>query len=173
MKDLMRQKIGINIEVMDMLNEQIAREAHASASYLAMASWCDQRSLKGSAALFYTQSKEETEHKLKIFHYINDNGGAANSPEISTIQLDFNSLKEIFESALEQEISVTQSIHAIVKKCRKVDDFRTEKFLQWFVEEQMEEEKKMRDILDLFDLMDGSPLSLKLIDERVNKVEGN
>lgn len=169
MKDLMRQKLGINLDVMDMLNEQIIKEAHASASYLAMASWCDQRSLNGSAALFYEQSKEETEHQLKIFHFVNDNGGAANSPEIVTIQHDFNSLKEIYEIALEQEIAVTQSIHAIVKKCRKVDDYRTENFLQWFIEEQMEEEKKMRDILDLFDLMDGSPLSIKLIDERVNK----
>lgn len=169
MKDLMRQKIGINLEVMDMLNEQVLKEEHASASYLAMASWCDQRSLNGSAALFYEQSKEETEHKLKIFHYINDNGGAANSPEIANIHHDFNSLKEIYETALEQEIAITKSIHAIVKKCRKVDDFRTENFLQWFITEQMEEEKKMRDILDLFELMDGSPLSLKLIDERVNK----
>lgn len=170
MKDLMRQKLGINLEVMDMLNEQIGMEAHAASSYLAMASWCDQRSLNGSASLFYEQSKEETEHELKIFHYINDNGGAANSPDIANIQRDFSSLKEIYETALEQEIAVTRSIHAIVKKCRKTDDYRTENFLQWFIEEQMEEEKKMRDILDLFDLMDGSPLSLKLIDERVNKV---
>lgn len=170
MKDLMRQKLGINLDVMDMLNEQIIQEAHASSSYLAMASWCDQRSLNGSAKLFYEQSNEETEHKMKIFHYINDNGGAAASPDVSNIQHDFNSLKEIYETALEQEIAVTQSIHAIVKKCRKVDDYRTEHFLQWFIEEQMEEEKKMRDILDLFDLMDGSPLSVKLIDERVNKV---
>lgn len=168
MKDLIRQKIGINIEVMDLLNEQIAKEAHAAASYLAMASWCDQNTLKGSAQLFYDQTKEEQEHQMKIFHYVNDNGGMANSPEIKNILLDFNSLKEIYELALEQEINVTKSIHAIVKKCRKVEDYRTEKFLQWFIEEQMEEEKKMRDILDLFELMDGSPLSLKLIDERVN-----
>ncbi len=168
MKDLIRQKIGINVEVMDLLNDQIAKEAHAASSYLAMASWCDQRSLKGSAALFYEQSEEERGHEMKIFHYINDNGGAADSPEIKAVFHDFTSLKEIYETALDQEIGVTQSIHAIVKKCRKTDDYRTEKFLQWFIEEQMEEEKKMRDILDLFELMDGSPLSLKLIDERVN-----
>lgn len=167
MKDLMRQKLGINVDVMDMLNEQIAMEAHAASSYLAMASWCDQTGLKGSAKLFYDQADEEKEHEMKIFHYINDNGGAAESPEISKIFSDFNSLKEIYETSLDQEISVTKAIHAIVKKCRQASDYRTEGFLQWFVNEQMEEEKKMRDILDLFELMDGSPLSIKLIDERV------
>lgn len=168
MKDLMRQKLGINVEVMDMLNEQIAKEAYAASSYLAMASWCDQLALKGSAKLFYEQAKEELVHEMKIFHFINDNGGAATSPEIKNILHEFTSLKEVYETALEQEIGVTRSIHAIVKKCRKVEDYRTEKFLLWFVEEQMEEEKKMRDILDMFELMEGSPLSIKLIDERVN-----
>ncbi len=167
MKDLMRQKLGINVDVMDLLNEQIGMEAHAASSYLAMASWCDQNALKGSAALLYEQAEEEKEHKMKIFHYINDNGGTATSPEIKNIQQDFSSLEEIYETALEQEISVTKSINAIVKKSRKVEDYRTEKFLQWFIDEQMEEEKKMRDILDLFELLGDSPITLKLIDERV------
>lgn len=169
MKDLMRQKLGINVDVMDLLNKQIGMEAHAAAAYLAMASWCDQNSLNGSAALLYEQSTEEREHQMKIFHYINDNGGNALSPEVKNIQHEFNTLEEVFEAALEQEIEVTKSIDAIVKRCRKVEDFRTEKFLEWFIDEQMEEEKKMRDILDLFELMGGSPISLKLIDERVQK----
>lgn len=169
MKDLMRQRLGINVEVMDLLNEQIAMEAHAASSYLAMASWCDQNGLKGSAALLYKQSEEEREHQMKIFHYVNDNGGTAVSPEMKDIFHDFSSLEEIYETALEQEIKVTKSIHAIVKKCRKVEDFRSEKFLQWFVDEQMEEEKSMRDILDLFDLMRDSPIANKLIDERVSE----
>jgi len=167
MKDVMRQRLGINVDVMDLLNKQIAKEAYSSASYLAMASWCDQNSLNGSAKLLYEQAEEEREHQMKIFHYINDNGGTAYSPEVKNLMHDFNSLEEIYEAALEQEIDITKSIHDIVKKCRKVEDFRTEKFLQWFVEEQMEEEEKMRNILDLFELMGGSPISLKLIDERV------
>src|SRR5699024_8216980 len=116
-------------------------------------SWGDQNSLNGSAKLLYEQAEEEREHQMKIFHYINDNGGTAYSPEVKNLMHDFNSLEEIYEAALEQEIDITKSIHDIVKKCRKVEDFRTEKFLQWFVEEQMEEEEKMRNILDLFELM--------------------
>ena len=167
MKDLVRQKLGIGVDVMDMLNKQIEKEAHSSASYLAMASWCDQNGLKGSAKLLYDQAKEERDHQMKLFHFINDNGGTAYSPEVQNILHDFNSLEEIFESALEQEISITKSIYDLVEKCRKAKDFATENFLQWFVSEQMEEEQKMRDILQLFELMGGEGISLKLIDERV------
>lgn len=169
MKDLVRQKIGINLEVMDLLNEQIGKEAHSSAAYLAMASWCDQNGLNGSAKLFYDQSHEEREHQLKIFHFINDNGGTAYSPAVKNILHDFNSLQEIFESALEQEIAISKSIHTIVSKCRKVQDYAAENFLQWFVKEQLEEEQKMRNILELFDLMGTDGIAIKLIDERVNQ----
>lgn len=167
MKDIMRQKLGIHVEVMDLLNKQIQMEAQASASYLAMASWCDQNSFTDSAHLLYEQAAEEREHQMKIFHFINDNGGTAYSPEVKTSLHDFSSLQEIYEVALEEEINVTQSIHKIVKFCRKKEDFRAENFLQWFVEEQMEEEQKMRAILDLFELMKDSPIADKLVDERV------
>ncbi len=169
MKDLMRQKLGINVEVMDALNAQVAQEAAASSAYLAMASWCDQNALQGSAHLFYEQAAEERDHQMKIFHYINDNGGTAYAPKVNAVEHDFNSLKEIFESALEQEIEVTKSIHSIVTKCRKLEDYRTELFLNWFVTEQMEEEKKLRDILDLFDLYADSPIALKLIDNQLKQ----
>lgn len=167
MENIARQQISINLEVMDMLNQQIGKEQHASSVYLAMASWCDQRGLSRSASFFYKQSEEEREHMMKIFKFINDNGGSAFSPDVSKITHEYASIKEVFELALQQEISVTQSIYKIVAKCRKVLDFGTENFLQWFVEEQMEEEQTMRDILDVIDLMRDSPL--KLIDERIPK----
>lgn len=169
MKDLVRQKIGINVEIMDMLNEQISKEAHSSSAYLAMASWCDHNGLSNSAELLYTQSTEEREHMLKIFRFINDNGGTAISPEIKNIMHDFNSLEEIFESALDQEIAITKSIHTIVFKCRQLQDLASETFLQWFIQEQMEEEQKMRRILELFDLMGNEGMAIKLIDERVKE----
>lgn len=170
MKDLARQKIGINVDVMDMLNEQISKEAHSSSSYLAMASWCDQHGLTNSAKFFYDQSEEEREHMLKIFRFINDNGGTAFAPEVKSILHDFNSLEEIFETALDQEITITKSIHELVMRTRKVQDLTSEYFLQWFVQEQMEEEQKMRRILELFDLMGNEGVALKLIDERVTAI---
>ncbi len=165
MENIARQQISINLEVMDMLNQQIAKEQHSSSVYLAMASWCDQKGLGRSASFFYKQSLEEREHMMKIFKFINDCGGAAHSPDVSNISHEYASLKEIFELALQQEISITQSIYKIVAACRKVNDFGAENFLQWFIEEQMEEEQSIRDILEMIDLMGDSPL--KLIDERI------
>src|SRR5690606_25070687 len=97
MKDLVRQKIGIHVEIMDLLNEQIKKEAHSSSIYLAMASWCDHNALDNSAAFFYEQAEEEREHMMKIFKFINDNGGTAYSPEVTGINHDFNSLEEILK----------------------------------------------------------------------------
>lgn len=167
MKDIVRQKIGINVDVMDLLNEQISKEAHSAAVYLAMASWCDHNGLVNSAEFFYKQSAEEREHMLKIFRFINENGGTAYSPEVNGINHEYNSLQEIFETALDQEIQITKSINNIVGRCRKVQDYGSENFLQWFIKEQMEEENQFRRILEMFDLMGTDGIALKLIDERV------
>ncbi len=165
MENLTRQEISINLEVMDMLNQQIEKEQKASSLYLAMASWCDQRTLVNSATFFYKQAEEEREHMMKIFKFINDTGGSAYSPNVSDITHEFSSLREIYETALQHEIAITQSIYKIVAKCRSVNDFGSENFLMWFVEEQLEEEETIKDILDMFDLSGDMPL--QYIDERI------
>ncbi|PWG06044.1 ferritin [Polaribacter aquimarinus] len=165
MKTAIRRQMTIHPEVMDVLNEQIALEMHASASYLAMASWCDQRELLNSKAFFYKQAEEEREHGMKIFNFINDAGGAALSPAIPHVNNEFESLQAIYETSLDQEIGVTQSIYKCFSKARSVNDYASEVFLQWFVNEQVEEEDTVRSILDVFELMGDMPL--KMIDERL------
>jgi ferritin len=165
MKTAIRRQMTIHPEVMDVLNGQIALEMHASASYLAMASWCDQRELLNSKAFFYKQAEEERGHAMKIFEFVNDAGGASISPAVPIVNNEFEGLREIYEASLDQEIEVTQSIYKCFKKARSVDDFASEVFLQWFVTEQVEEEDTVRSILDVFDLMGDMPL--KMIDERL------
>ena len=162
-----RKQMSIHPEVMDLLNQQIALEIKASATYLAMASWCDQRELVNSKSFFYKQAEEEREHGMKIFTFINEAGGAAISPSVLDVNNEYESLRGIYEISLEQEINVTQSIYKAFKKAREVDDFASEVFLQWFVSEQVEEEDTVRSILDTFDLMGDMPL--KMIDERLPK----
>jgi len=162
-----RKQMSIHPEVMDLMNKQIALEMKASASYLAMASWCDQRELVNSKSFFYKQAEEEREHGMKIFHFINDAGGSAISPVVLDVNNEFESLRSIYETSLEQEIGVTQSIHRAFKKAREVGDYASEVFLQWFVSEQVEEEDTVRSIIDVFDLMGDMPL--KMIDERLPK----
>lgn len=170
MKDLMRQKVAVKDGLMKMLNEQVAMEAQASSLYLAMAAWCDQNGYDHSAKFFYEQSNEERDHMLKLFHYISDMGGVAVVPASSTPKADFSSLKEVFEVTLESEIAVTNSINNIVAECRKNNEFAAENFMQWFVNEQVEEEFVVRRILEYFDMLGEDPQSLLLIDERVNGV---
>jgi len=161
----LRRQMILNVEIVDMLNQQIIMEQKASSKYLAMASWCDQRELRNSAKFFYNQAEEERGHFMKIFKFINDNGGSAISPVVGEVPHEYESLRDVFETALDAEISVTKSIHSIFKRARQVEDFTSEVFMQWFVTEQAEEEETMRDILDMIDLMGDMPL--RMIDERI------
>ena len=165
MEIALRRQMILNVEIVDLLNEQIIMEQKASSKYLAMASWCDQRELRNSATFFYAQAEEERAHFMKIFKFVNDNGGSAMSPVVSEVPHEYESLKAVFEASLDGEIAVTKSIHNIFKRARQVDDFTSEIFLQWFVTEQAEEEEKVRDILDMIDLMGDMPL--RMIDERI------
>ena len=145
-------------------------EARSSANYLAMASWCDRNGFDNSADFFYKQSDEERGHMLKIFKFVSDLGGRAISPEIVNVGQEFESFREIFEKALEQEIAVTQSINRIVDKCHKAKDFTTVTFLQWFLNEQIEEEYVARRALELFEVIGEEGVGRYMIDQEIPKV---
>lgn len=170
MKDLMRQRVAVQENILNLLNDQVKLEAQSSAAYLGMASWCDQNGFDHSAKFFYDQSEEERTHMLKLFHFISDMGGVSHSPAVKSPIHEFGSLKEVYEAALESEINVTESINQIVGACRKANDFATENFMQWFVKEQVEEEFVVRRILELFDMLGDDPKALLMIDERVNGI---
>lgn len=167
MKDIARQQLSIQVESMDLLNGQIKMEAKASATYLAMASWCEQNGFFTSAKFFFKQSEEEREHMMKIFHFLVDVGGNPISPEVTGINHEFSSILEVFESALEHEVKVTESIKNIVKKARQSLDITTERFLDWFILEQVEEENTVRDIIDMIELTGMNGVGKQMIDDKV------
>ncbi len=170
MKDLLRLKTSLKEEIENILNEQIKVEAHSSAIYLAMSSWCDDQGLDYSSQFFEKQAAEERVHMMKFFKYVNDRGGRAISPEIANIPKDFESFRAVFEMALEQEMHVTQQINNIADKCMKSKDFVTFQFLQWFLEEQIEEEYVARRILEIFDVVGEEGTGRWEIDKHVQKV---
>lgn len=153
MKDLLKLKSSLTEEIENILNEQIKLEAHASSLYLSMSSWCDDQGLENAAEFFAKQSDEEREHMLKFFHFVNDRGGRAISPEITNIPADFDSFRSVFEQTLQQEMYVTEQINNIADVCAKAKDYTTFSFLQWFLQEQIEEEYVARRILELFDVI--------------------
>jgi ferritin len=170
MKDLVRVKSLLSTDIETLLNQQIKKEAHSSALYLSMASWCDRNGFQGSADYFYKQAEEERHHQIKLFKYVSDMGGTAISPEVINIKLEFNSFREVFEDALEQEISVTQSIKHIAARCHKEQDFVTLEFLNWFLKEQREEEYVARRIVELFDVIGETGTGHWEIDKHVSKI---
>jgi len=170
MKDLLRMKTSLHEEIEAILNEQIKWEAYASSLYLSMSSWCDGQGLDFSADFFAKQSDEERNHMLKIFKYVNDRGGRAISPEITSVPTDFESFRAVFEQTLQQEMFVTQQFNTMADKCLKHKDFVTFQFLQWFLAEQVEEEYVARRILDMFDVIGEEGTGRWEIDKHILKV---
>ena len=107
---------------------------------------------------------------MKLFNYVNDRGGKAISPEIANIPADFESFRSVFEQMLEQEMFVTQQFNNIADKCIKLKDFVTFQFIQWFLEEQIEEEYVARRILEMFDVIGEEGIGRWEIDKHIPKV---
>ncbi|MXV50937.1 ferritin [Pedobacter sp. HMF7647] len=170
MKDLMRIKGLLSTEIESLLNQQVKKEAHSSSIYLSMASWCDRNGFDNSATYFFKQSDEERHHQLKLYKYLLDMGGTAISPEIANIKIEYNSFREIFEDALDQEIAITQSFKNIAARCHKEQDYVTMEFLNWFLKEQREEEYKARRALELFEVIGESGTGHWEIDKHVGKI---
>lgn len=153
----------------DALNEQIEREAYASYLYLSMASWCEKESLSGCGEFLFRQSDEERTHMIRIFKYIAEVDGHAITPSVKKPPTEFESIQSLFRQVYEHEQKVTESIHKLVDLCYEEDDYSTLNFLQWYVEEQREEENLIRTIMDQIKLIGDGPQSLYYIDKEVRK----
>ena len=140
-----------NVE--NILVEQIKKEGYSSNLYLAMASWAEINGYEGISNWFYAQSDEERIHMLKIIGYVNERGGKAIVPEFEKPPMDYKTVKDAFIKVMEHEQFVTKSINEIVAVCINEKDFTTHNWVQWFVNEQIEEEASVRSILDKLKLV--------------------
>ena len=147
------------------LNDQVALEASASNSYLAMASWCEVTGYQGAASYFYAQSDEEKTHMLKIIHYLNDVGAVATIPAVKAPTSSYKSLEGLIKTALKNEQTVTKAIHKMVEIAQKEKDHSTYAFLEWFVNEQVQEETKFETLLQKFELLGRDKLGINELDK--------
>ena len=147
------------------LNDQVGLEGLASNSYLAMASWCEVTGYKGAADYFYAQSDEERTHMIKIVHFLNDMGNAATIPAIKAPTASYKSLEGLIKTALKNEQTVTIAIHKMVEITQKEKDHSTYAFLEWFVNEQVQEETKFETLLQKFDLIGRDKIAINEIDK--------
>lgn len=162
---------SLSDDIVSFLNKQVHMEGLASQQYLASASWCHKEGYEGAANFMYRHSEEERMHMMKLINYINDSGGHALAPNVKDIRNDFGTLRELFDYALEKELKVSESINEIVAECFDRRDFTTFQFMQWYVEEQREEEQVCRRILELFDLIGEEGQGLWLIDQEIAKLD--
>jgi len=147
------------------LNDQVSLESNASNSYLAMASWCEVTGYEGAASYFYSQSEEERTHMLKIIHYLNDMGASTVIPATKSPSSSYNSLENLIKTALKNEQTVTAAIHKMVEIAQQEKDHSTYVFLEWFVNEQVQEETKFETLLQKFDLIGRDKIAINEIDK--------
>lgn len=160
-------------KMLGLLNKQIETEANASSVYLSMASWVECQGFEGAASFLYGHSDEERMHMLKLLRYVNERGGHGLSPAIKAPKERYKSLGEIFEMLLEHEIKVSHEINKLVDAALAEKDFATHNFLQWYVQEQMEEERLARTVLDKFQLIGGDKGGLYMLDRELAQLSNS
>lgn len=154
----------VSKKVENALNAQVAKEAMSSQIYLAMASWAEVQGLEGVSSFLYKHSDEERMHALKLMRYINERGGHAVVPALSKPPKEMKGVMDVFKSILQQEVEVSREINDIVDLCLKEKDYTTHNFMQWYVAEQIEEERLARTMLDKLNLIGTDKGGLYLFD---------
>jgi ferritin len=141
-------------KMLSALNNQVKLEAESSQVYLAIASWLEtQPGLEGYTEFFYRQSDEERHHMLKLIHYINDRDGHAIVTALDMPKNSFGQVVEVFQDFLDNELLVSKSINDLVELSLNEKDYLTFKFLQWYLDEQLEEEKMAKTMLEKLQLV--------------------
>ena len=130
------------------LNAQVNAELSASYHYLGMSAYFEKQSLPGFAAWFRAQSDEETVHGMKIYDFIHRRDADVQLTDISAGKQSFQSAEDVVATALKMEQAVTAQIEAIHALAVKEGDAATQNLMNWFIEEQVEEEESMRDLLE-------------------------
>ncbi|HEX2052770.1 MAG TPA: ferritin [Actinomycetota bacterium] len=149
------------------MNQQLKLEIQAFYTYLAMSDYFEAANLPGFSQWMFNQSQEEWVHAMKFRTFLQDRGGRVRLSDISAPSSEYSSPVEVFEQALENEQAVSRSIANIYAIAEEEKDFASQAFLNWFVTEQVEEEKTMSDILDWLRRIGDSPHGLFLLDEKI------
>lgn len=150
--------------VEDAMNDQLNFELRSAYAYLAMSAYCEAESWPGFAHWLRAQSQEELDHAMKFFGFITDRGGRVKLQDLGTPAADFNALIEVFEQSLDNERAVTRAINELYTLTTKEQDYASQAFLNWFVTEQVEEEKSVEAIIDNLKRVGDSGDALLLLD---------
>ncbi len=155
------------------LNHQINQEMAAAYNYLAMAAHFEAMNLKGFAQWMYVQRREELEHAERLWTYVLDRGGRLDLAAVNKPKAEFNTVREVFETALKQERQNTKSIHELYELAFELKDYPTQSHLKWFIDEQVEEEKIMEETLGMIDLAGDDKGALLVLNQQFGQRTGD
>jgi ferritin len=142
----------ISKRINEAINQQIGNEFGASLQYVAIAVYFDQRALPQLAAHFYQQAEEEREHAMRFVKFLVDTDAEVKIPAVAAPKAKFSSAEEAVKLSLDWEMEVTGQIHNLVAMAKKENNYTTDTFLQWFVNEQLEEVSSMDNLLKVIRL---------------------
>ena len=158
--------------VQDAINSQIQKELYSSYLYLAMAAYFEERSLAGLAKWMRLQADEEREHAMKFYDHLIDRGGRVSLMAIEAPKSEWPSSMEVFKEAQAHEAKVTASIHSLYDLAVKEKDYPAQVLLQWFITEQVEEERNVAGIVAQLELVEARASAILMLDHRLGKRSG-
>ena len=152
--------ISLNQKLVDAINAQLNYEIESAHIYLAMAGYVGTLGLDGFENWLQVQYQEELAHAKKFMGYLNERGGRINIKGFKDPENNFDSLLDVFETSLKHEYTVTERINDIMSLAHEVKDFAAISFMQWFVDEQVEEEDSFGKVIDKIKLVKDAGLYL-------------
>lgn len=151
------------------LNIQLNHEFYSAYLYLSMSAYCSKKDFNGAAGWFLLQYQEELEHATRIYNYIIDQGAIVSLQEIDRPEKKFGSLLEIYQKSLAHEQMMTCMLNDLSNNALNEKDHATYNLLQWFVNEQVEEEAILNEIISKIKLVKDDGYGLLMIDNELAK----
>jgi ferritin len=156
----------------DAMNEQINKELFSSYLYLSMAAHFESKNLAGFAHWLRVQEAEEREHAMKFYEFIIERGGQVMLKAIEAPATEWNSNLELFREVAAHEAKVTASINALYELALAEKDYPAQVMLQWFINEQVEEEKNAAELVANLELIEERGTAVLMLDHRLAKRGG-
>ena len=146
-------------KVEEILNRQVAKEAEAAQIYLSYGCWADSEGYGGVKNFLFRHASEERNHMMKVIEYIMERGGTVKIEAIKAPPANPKNLQDCFEKTFKHEVDNSNAIYEIVDLAHEEKDWATFNFAQWFVKEQIEEEKLVMDLIDKLKIAGGPKAS--------------
>ena len=159
----------VSEKINEIINEQINKEFYSGYLYLSMSANLHELGLFGFSSWLKIQAKEEVEHGLKLLDYLLERNSYVTLKQIRTPEFEFKGVKSVFETLYEHEKCITASIMNIAKLAEEECDRTTLNFIEWFIEEQVEEEQNVKNIIKRLDIFGENAASLYLIDRELGE----